>query len=228
MLKKDWIRTEIQHGTKEWHQARLAKLTASEFYRFLGEKPFTEGAYSYLYEKIGEEACGIPAKDEISTASTLWGQDYEEANLKEFMKRKGIEYLVTQRLVSEPDSRFGCTPDGLIVIRESEDKTAYQVETVECKTPPTYPAFIKLVLCNTPQDVKKVSSAYFYQVLFQMSICDALKGHLSVFHPNFKFGGFKSIEFRKVELLAEFKLLEERKRLAVEKFDELRQKLILL
>lgn len=225
MLKKDWIRKEIVHGTDEWHMGRLARLTASEWYRFMGEKPFTQGAMSYIYDKVGEESTGIPAKDEISTASTMWGQDFEEENLRMFMKTKGIEFLVTQRLIAQPDSRFGCTPDGIIVLKESEDKTAYQVETVECKTPPTYNKFISLALCNTPEDVKRVSSAYFYQVIHQMIICDALKGFLSVYHPKFSYGGFKIIEFRKIDMIPEFTLVTQRMKMAEAKFIEIREKL---
>lgn len=225
MLKKSWIRKDMVHGTDEWAMGRLAKLTSSEWHRFMGEKPFTTGAMSYIYEKCGEDSTGIPAKDEVSTKDTLWGQEYEPENLKMFMREKKIEFLVTQRLISEPDSRFGSTPDGIIVLRESEDKTSYQVETVEAKCPPSYSNFIKLVLCKNLEEVKSVAPMYYFQVLHQMQICGALKGYLSIMHPKFRYGGFKIFEFRKIELANDFKLLVQRMKMAEDKFIEIREKL---
>lgn len=214
------------HGSDEWAMGRLAKLTSSEWYRFMGEKPFTTGAMSYIYDKCGEESTGIPAKDEISTTATLWGQEYEPMNLKRFMQEKKIEFLVTQRLISEPESRFGSTPDGIIVVRESEDQTAYQVETVECKCPPSYNSFVKLVLCKDLKEVKAAAPMYYWQVLHQMQICGALKGYLSILHPKFSYGGFKIFEFRKIELVEDFKLLGQRMLMAVDKFNSIRNDLL--
>lgn len=225
MLNINWIRKDMVHGSEEWHMGRLAKLTSSEWHRFMGEKPFTTGAMSYIYDKCGEDATGIPAKDEVSTNATLWGQEYEQDNLLRFKAEKKVEFLVTQRLISEPESRFGSTPDGIWVIRKSEDQMHYQVETVEAKCPPSYSAFVKLVLCKNLEEVKAVAPAYYHQVLHQMQICGALKGYLSIFHPKFRYGNFKIFEFRKIELANDFKLLVQRMKMAEDKFIETREKL---
>ena len=227
MLNKSWI-TNIEVHSEEWYEGRLARFTASEFYRFMGEKPFTIGAISYIYDKVGEEATGMPQRDDIKSEATNWGLENENANLQRFMQERGVKFLVTQKLIAEPKSRFGCTPDALITVRESTDKTAYEVETVEAKCNITYNKFIKLALCETPADVKKAEPIYYHQVLFQMDMCGALKGYLSLFHPLFRFGGFKVIEFKKVELYEDFKLLTQRKKMAEEKYIEVREKLIAL
>ena len=59
-----------------------------------------------------------------------------------------------------------------------------------------------------------------------MELCDALKGYLVYYHPDFKAGGFRVIEFRKKELIDDFKLLRLRKEQAINIFDETRELLI--
>ena len=55
-----------------------------------------------------------------------------------------------------------------------------------------------------------------------MDACDALKGYLVYFHPDFRAGGLRIIEFRKIELITDFKLLTARKELAIKMFEESR------
>ncbi len=202
-----------------WFYGRLSKLTASEWYCFMGEKLKAKGAQSYIFRKVGETLSGIPSRKEISTESTEHGHIYEKENLIQFMKAMNVEFMVQQKLITEPESPFGCTPDALIVISEKSDKTAYQVQTVEAKCP-GYEKYIRLAMCKTAEDVKSVAPEYFWQCLFQISMCDALYGYLSCYQPFFKSGGLKIIQFDRQALAKDFKNLEDRKRLAVEYFNE--------
>lgn len=223
MLKVEHI-SNVRIHTDEWRSARLGKFTSSMIYTLMGEKPFTQGAMTYIMERVGEEISGVPAKYEISTDATNWGLLHEADNLKKFGLFRGIDFMVTQVLIAAPNSRNGSTPDGIVPLKKYTD--GWEVETVEAKCFPSYGHYIECALCNTAQEIKKVDKAIFWQVIDQLDNCDAMKGWLSLYHPDFKVGGFKAIPFRKIELIEEFKLLKERKHLANEKFDEIRNKLI--
>lgn len=226
MLLKKHIQNQVRIHSDEWHGGRLGKFTASEIYNLVWDKAPTEGALKYVYRKVGEDVSGIAARDEISVPATNHGLLYEPEAIKLFGEKKGVEFVVTQCLVCDPESRFGCTPDAIIPIKESEDKLSYIVHTAEIKCPLDYGAYIELFRCNTPQDIRRVSKMYFYQVLDQMYNCGALTGYLVVYNPFFKFGQMKIIEFKKIDLVPEFKLLAQRKQWALEEFEKVREELL--
>lgn len=226
MLKIEHI-SKIEIHTPEWRQARLAKFTSSMIHTIMGDKFLTKECVAYLYERVGEEITGLPCKTEVDVAATNWGLLHEGDALRKFAQFMEIEFLVTQCLVTEPGSRFGSTPDGLWVKQKYGD--AYDVETVEVKCYPSYPHYIECVLCDTPQELKKVDRKLYYQVLDQMLNCDCMKGYAVLYNPEFKnAGGFKTIQFRKLDLMEDFKELKTRKTLAEQKFNEIRNKLIMM
>jgi len=212
--------------SKDWHDGRLAKITSSEFHFLTGEKGLGSAGMNYIYRKVGEELTGIPCRNEISTLATEHGLEYEPENLREFGKKMGIDFLVTQRLILDPNGRVGSTPDAIWVLKESVDENSYNVATVEAKCPSSYDAFIRLWNCVTPADVKAESRPYFFQVLHQMKVCGALTGYLSVYNPFFKAGKLKVIEFKMIDLVPEFKMMEQRTQEAIQIFTAQRDKMI--
>lgn len=233
MLKKSKISNKLIE-TDEWRIARLGKFTSSQAHRLVGS---IETFNRYVYERVGEELTGKSATPEVDTEATRWGLLNEGDALKRFGQHRGISFLIVQQLVAEPGSRFGSTPDGLIVTRISEDKTEYDVETVEVKCPPTYANYISLFLCNTPEDLKKTEPKYYWQVLDQMDNCEALVGNFVVFHPDFRAGDFKAILIEKTYSVKtkngkdfpvhnDLKLLRERKAMAETKFNEVLEYMI--
>jgi len=132
----------------------------------------------------------------------------------------GLQSLLVQRLILDEDGMCGGTPDGLIVLNESLDKTAYNVQTCEIKCPLSFDGYIRLWKCRTPEDLKKEERSYFYQVCHQMLLCDALVGYFICYHPFFKSGQMNIIEFRKINLIPEFKLMNDRKAEAIKIFNE--------
>lgn len=223
MLKLTSI-SNIEIHTDRWRIARLAKLTSSMIYTIMGDKFLTVDCVNYIYEKVGEEVSGVPANYEVDTWETRWGLTNEGDAIKKFMATRGIEIVVTQKLITEPGSRFGSTPDFIFPIAKYNDK--WDVETGEVKCYPSYPHFIRCVLCNTPAELKAVDKKLYWQTMDQMDNCDAMRGNAVLYHPDFKVGGFKIIPFRKIDLTDDFKLLRERKRMASDKFDEFREKLM--
>src|SRR5258707_6629249 len=148
MLLKSHI-TNIEIHSDAWFAGRLAKFTASEIHHLMGEKPFTQGALSYIYRKVGEELSGLPCRDEVDTNATRHGNLYEPEAIQKFGEREGLQFVVTQKLIHNPETRFSCTPDALIINKENIDELSYNVSTLEVKCPSSYDAYISLCLCET-------------------------------------------------------------------------------
>jgi YqaJ-like viral recombinase domain len=231
MLQKSKI-SGVKILSDEWFQNRLAKFTSSEIFNLIGE-----GMLNYVRRKVGEDITGKPAKGDIDTEATRWGGFYEAEAINKFGLLNKLDFLIVQQLICDPIGRFGCTPDGLIVKRESIDKLEYEVETVEVKCPFTFDAYLRLFECENAQDLKQVSKQYYWQVLDQMDNCGCLVAHFVVYHPDFKCGNMKTFKIEAMQLVEtpkgkdypiynDLKLLREKKKQAEEKFDELRYKLM--
>lgn len=225
MLKISHI-TSHEMLSDEWHIARLGKITASECSVLFSDSLTTQGAKSYLYRKVGEQMTGMPCREEIQTTATLHGHLYEREALTKFCEKMGIEFLVSQKLISPDGSLFGVTPDGINVKRISPDGLSYEVETVEAKCPETYDRYISLLFCNTPEDIKKINKSYYYQVCMQMMVCDALAGYLVIYQPHFKAGNMKIIKFRKALMLNEFKFMEQRMKDIEQEYNSIKQRIL--
>lgn len=222
----------------KWKQARLAKFTSSEIHFLTYPTGLTEGSLSYIRRKVGEELTGNPAREDIDTDATRHGLQHEEAAVRKFGLKVGLKFVVVQQLITDPDTRYGGTPDALILLRVSPDGLEYEVETVEVKCPPSFDGYIALFECETPEQVKKVKREYYWQVLDQMLICGATRGHFVIYHPDFKAGNHKVITFDKTVSVVDekgkitfpihhdLKLLKERKQMALDKFDQIRSKLM--
>ena len=224
MLLKSKI-TTTQIYSEDWFQGRLAKITSSNFHFLMDKEGIGSAGINYLYRLVGEELKGTPSRKEISTDATEHGHEYEPENLREFGKIMGLEFLITQKLLID-GPRVGSTPDALIPIRESTDKTSWQVETVEAKCPVADDKFIHLWNCTTPEQLKRVNKIYYWQVIHQMKVADALKGYLSIYNPFYRAGKQRIIEFRKMELVTEFKLAEARTTEAIQIFNTQRDKML--
>lgn len=243
MLKKSHISPIRMHNSEwnykeEWRKARAGKFTSSKMHCLTYPTGFTEGSINYIRDKVGEELTGNLADREIDTEATRWGLLHEEAAIRKFGLKKGLKFVILQQLITDPESRFGSTPDALIILRESPDKTQYEVEPVEAKCPPTFSAYIGLYECDTALEVKKENRIYYWQVIDQIHQCGANRGHFVIYHPDFKAGNHKTITFDKNEPFTDakgkksfpvhedLKLLIERKQMALDRFDQIRSKLM--
>lgn len=225
MLHKDHI-SHIEIYSDEWHALRVGKFTSSKMHSIMAQKPLTEGALTYIHQKAGEYITGqtlCTEDDIIEDENTVWGLEHEPLALNLFGNTKKIKYLVTQKVIHAPGTRFSSTPDGIWVIDSSVlQEDCYNVAPVEVKCPRKYPRFLELYKCNTPFDLKKESKAHFWQVLDQMDNCGSALGYYACYHPLFPAGkNMKIIEFTKIDLWDDFKLLQQRKQLALTKFNEI-------
>ena len=204
---------------EKYDAAKLGKFTSSEFHYLMGEKGIGQAGMNYIFRKAGEVMTGMKSRADISTPATEHGLTYEREGLIKFGKQMGLESLLVQRLIIDEDGYCGGTPDGLIVLNESVDKLSYNVQTVEIKCPLSFDGYIRLFKCKTPEDLKREERSYFYQCLHQMHLADCLVGWFICYHPFFKSGQMNIIEFRKINLVPEFKLIAERKLQAIEIFN---------
>lgn len=229
MLHKSHI-TNIEVYSEEWHKHRIGKFTSSRISCLCGDDGIGKGAMTYIYQKVGETITGIPNdKEFVDFDEDLeWGKKYEDEAIRAFGRKMGVQFLVTQKLISDPGNQFASTPDALWVHGECIlDSNEYNVSTAEGKCPRTYHNFLPMYLCDTPADVYKLKKDYFWQTIDQMHQCGAAIGYFFVYHPFFPEGSnLKIIQFRKMELWEYFKKLADRKKQAIQKFEEIRLKML--
>ena len=233
MLNKANI-SKIKPMSDEWMVARRGKLTSSENHFLVSDKFLTMGCRSYLHRKVGELLTNVTASSELNTEATIHGLMYEAEAVQKFARKFGFQYIICQQLIAIPETKYGSTPDGIIVLNESLDEQMYNVRTIEVKCPFTYANFIALAMCKTPQDLKAENKEYYWQVLDQMDNCDCMHGYFIAYHPDFKAANFHVIEFRKMQpegmeggkiikfpIANDLSFLKERKKMASDYMDEL-------
>lgn len=213
MLKKENI-SQTNIYTDEWQMQRRGKFTSSKIFCLMGEKGLTAGSYSYIDQKLGEEMTGhcVSDEDDFEDENTAWGNQYEPEAIKRFHEKNKVEFLVTQKLIHAPNSRYSSTPDAIWVHGLASNQEEYNVSTLEVKCPRKFHKFNKLFRCKTPEHILKTEPRYFWQVIDQMDNCDSAVGYFAAYHPLYPINcNFNQIQFRKLELWDYFKKLKLRK-----------------
>jgi hypothetical protein len=228
MLHVDHI-SNVQLYSDEWQLTRRGKFTSSRIFTLMGDKPFTDGAMTYIYHKVGEELTGhITAEDDqFEDENTAWGNTYEPEALKLFQIVKKVQYLASQKLIHNPNKRYSSTPDAIWIHGVCLNQVEYNVSTLEVKCPRKFHKFIPLHRCKTPAELKKLSRMFYWQTMDQMLNCGSAVGYFMAYHPQFPpAANHRIIEFRKMELWDDFKLLTDRKEGACRKFDEVKAEML--
>lgn len=224
MLHKDHI-SNIEIYSDAWQLIRRGRFTSSRINCLCLDKEFAEGAMTYIYHKVGEVLTGqtlADMDDVVEDENTTWGLQYEPDAINELGRRMKIKFLVTQKLIMNPDKHFSSTPDAIWPISLCENGYEYNVRTIEVKCPRKYHKFIPFYRAKTPAEVRKLSRVYYWQVLDQMDNCGSAVGYFAVYHPLFpKDANMNIVTFNKMDLWEDFKLLQSRKKSAIEKFEEI-------
>lgn len=161
----------IKQHSKEWHEARLGRLTSSTIYKLM-TKPkkagelLSEGAKTYCIEKMVERVTGW--KEEFSNAATEWGNTYEEQarrTLESFCKTVSMEcgFIIHPYL-----KHFGGSPDGVIRIGDKD-------HCIEIKCPYAPKEHIYNVkACKDVETFKSMCPEYYWQLQANMLLtgCD--------------------------------------------------------
>jgi len=201
-----------EHYFDGWLLGRLGKFTASKIHACMRPKGIGDGGLSYIRSRIGEELTGTSSEKNVVTEDMLWGLKYEREALQRFGELKKLDHLIVQKLVCEPGSKFGCTPDAIWINSENKDKGELTVRSIEVKCYQMQ-NHISCALCSTPAEIKQEDFEAYSQVIMQAQECGCLISYLVYFHPLFKEGGFRVIEFNFTdkELATDLKLLNTRK-----------------
>lgn len=207
--------------------SRLGKFTASKIHTCMRPKGFGEMGIKYIRSRIGEDLTGASSEKILTNEAILWGLQYEREALQRFGELKKLDYLIVQKVVAEPGSKFGCTPDGIWVYQENSDGLHITARTVEAKCY-QMENHIACALCSTPAEIRVEDFEAYMQVIMQLQECSALIGYLIYFHPLFKEGGFRVIEFNATDkaILADLQLLTTRKQIILEKYESEKQILL--
>jgi hypothetical protein len=223
MLKKEQI-SRIKIYSEEWHRFRIGKLTSSRWHTQMTEKPLDKGALTYLYQKVGEILTGQTSAEEseIENENTVWGLTNEPLATSLFAKIKQVQFITNQNIIFSLDGYLSSTPDAIWIHNESMNQQEYNVSTLEVKCPCQYHRYIKLYECRTPEQLKKYEKMYYWQVLHQMMLCDSAVGYFMAFHPMFpEKSNNRIIQFNKIELWDDFKLMIQRKDAAIKKLTDI-------
>lgn len=172
---------DFQRNT-EWHQVRLGRFTASEFSRLMSEPKskadkeagkLSQGAMTYVMEKVSEYLTNKPAKDEFDSKYTQWGEEYEP--LAKSIYEAVFDRKVTLSGFIELEDAFGGSPDGLV----NEDGV------LEIKCPYTITSHLGHLLMTTPSDLKAEKPDYYWQCLGYLLITDREWCDFISYHPHF-------------------------------------------
>lgn len=220
---------------EHWRQARLSMFTSSNIYKICGEKGFGETGMSYIRSRVFESIAKIPSEPEVNTESTIHGLVEETWGMRAHMFKMAIDpqRVVTQKLIYGDNPMFGGTPDGIYCINESSDQLSWNVEVWEVKCYQVLKHMESLEL-ETPQDIKTANRPLYFQLLDNMLNATTLVGKAIFFHPAMPLeqGGLHVVEFRKMQqvgnkypLIEDLKFLNERKKIGLEMFHQMKAKL---
>ena len=100
----------VEQGSREWHELRAGRITASEFYRVLGPAGDRE---TYKRELAFERLAGVPVH-EVRSRSLEWGSEIEQFARQAYELRTG-NFVERAGFVTHPVYQFvGASPDGFV------------------------------------------------------------------------------------------------------------------
>lgn len=171
---------QVEQGTKEWMDARLAKFTSSELFKLFKSgrskaEYFGETAKSYIQEKVGEiMTAGLSAEAKLfETAAVEWGQFYENEARERFESLTGFK--VEKCGFFAYNKFFGGSPDGLV------DDT----DILEIKCPYNAKNHVLNLACNSEEDLKTLNPDYYIQMQGNMLAAGAKNGFFVSYDPRF-------------------------------------------
>lgn len=114
------ITSIITQGSPEWYQIRLGKFTSSEIHRLMTEPKLaadkkagnlSDGAMTYVLEKVHEQLTGEPASS-FDSMATVWGVQNEP--LARAWYEKLTDCKVTEAGFEMISESYGGSADGLV------------------------------------------------------------------------------------------------------------------
>jgi putative phage-type endonuclease len=147
----------MQQRSKEWFLARCGKFTASGFSKLIG-KNLTATAKTYILEKIVETHYGI--QENHCSVAMQWGIGFEPEAAEYYELLTGSRVQECGFIQPSENSYFGGSPDGLIG----------ESGLIEIKCPHNPVNHLRAGLCESAEDLKKLSKDYYWQCYGNMLV----------------------------------------------------------
>lgn len=193
------MESELIQGSDQWLQSRVKRFTSSEKYRLMTDvtRPMTDaeladpgrtkgkttvvdlellsdGAMTYVYEKVAEELTGMPAKAEVNSAATEWGTEWEPEARKMYERALRVNVMQVGNIIFS--ERFSGSPDGLIG----------NVGGVEFKCPYIMSNHVENLLISNAIDLKAAHKEWYWQIQDLLYGTNRLWWDWVSFHPYFE------------------------------------------
>jgi hypothetical protein len=209
MLHKDRI---LRIG--DTNQDRLGLLSSRSVDLFTRDGGIGKEGQDYIYNKVGEVVTGITTERIFGfTENYDWQISIEPDAISKFAEiQETGQYIIHSPVISD-ETIFIAEPSA-IWLRGLNQKNAdeYIVEPIQCKCPREFSQFIRYISCQSPKELKKFSPKYYWRMLDNMLICNAIKGHFFIFHPVFEQSkNYHTIIFDRISLLEDMNFLKKRK-----------------
>mgnify|MGYP003352830212 FL=1 len=153
----------VEQRSQEWFDLRKGKITSSEIHKIMGDgkgkELLTETAKSYLLEKVSESLGGFSAP--VIGAALDWGTDLEDTARELYQAKTGN--ITSKCSFIAVDDFYGGSPDAIV---EPEG-------VIEIKCPYGSANHFKHGLITSAAELKKTSSAYYYQCMSHMLVTGA-------------------------------------------------------
>lgn len=178
----------------DWYRNRLGKITGSRVGDLMvaGRKKdevFGGGAMSYIYSLAGERSLdpAMVADDDLfgewvdrnykTTREMQWGIDHEAEARDRFAVRSGLK-VERCGTYFDSESVLTASPDGVVM---DGDRVAAVVE-IKCPGHKRNMAFSSM---QVEDDLKKVESLYYWQVMAEMACTGAPVCYFVDYNPSF-------------------------------------------
>lgn len=193
------MESELIQGTDLWLQSRCKRFTSSEKWRLMTDvtRPMTdeeladpgktknkttvtdlsllsEGAMTYVYEKIAEELTGLPAKPDMRSDATDWGNEWESEARKMYERVFRVKIQEVGNIILS--KRVSGSPDGLI----GDDGGT------EFKCPYIMSNHVENLLISNAMALKGIHPKWYWQIQDLLHITKRRWWDWVSFHPYFE------------------------------------------
>lgn len=189
----------VEQGTDLWHESRIGRFTSSEIHRLMTDvsRPMTDqelsdpgktknkttvvdlsllsdGAMTYVYEKVAEHFTGLSAKEEVDSDATRWGKEWEPEARKMYERVFKVEVQQVGNIIL--NKRGSGSPDGLIAADGG----------VEFKCPYIRSNHVRNLLISNAEHLKEEHPDWYWQIQDLMFITKRKWWDWISFHPFFE------------------------------------------
>lgn len=152
----------MEQGSKEWHEQRCGRFTASRISELLGVRGLNKTGDNHAYEKAIEKVYGL-SDEELNTWDIQRGNNLEPIAFDLFSERMAADFINVEKSLFFPyGDNAGASPDGLVGENE--------ILEIKC---PRHKKFFTIVKGG----VDAIDSSYYDQMQMQMLCTNSLKAH---------------------------------------------------